>query len=99
MTIERFRSSSEFTAKIREILAEPIMQEGLMALLDSNRPSDPMDSEDAIASVRRHSRGVGYNNAIRDLLSLGEPILSAELPNDPPFYGAEMETVSPEPKP
>lgn len=55
---------------MREILTDSTMQEALMALHDSNLPAEPPDGADALESVRRHSRAVGFNNALAGLLSL-----------------------------
>lgn len=59
---------------MREILSDQTMQEALMALHDSNLPSEPPESADALASVRRHSRAVGFNTAIATLLTLSEHV-------------------------
>ncbi len=48
-----------------------------MALHDSNLPVEPADAEDAIASVRRHSRGVGFNACLATLLMMGQPVALA----------------------
>lgn len=45
-----------------------------MALHDSNLPVEPSDGEDAIASVRRHSRAVGFNACLATLLTMKEPV-------------------------
>lgn len=51
------------------------MQEVIVALLDFNKPTEvELDDAEAIASTRRHSRGVGWNNALRTLLSCAEPM-------------------------
>lgn len=65
---------------MREILSDPTMQEALMALHDSNLPAEPPEGADALASVRRHSRAVGFNNALAALLSTSElaPLPAAE---------------------
>lgn len=73
---------------MREILNDPTMQEALMALHDSNLPSEPDDSEEAIASVRRHSRAAGFNNAIAMLLSLANAVPVA-MPEEEPTYEPE----------
>jgi hypothetical protein len=71
--------------RMREILSDPTMQEALMALHDSNLPSEPNDNEEAIASVRRHSRAAGFNNAIAALLTLGD-LVPVPMPEEETDY-------------
>lgn len=59
---------------MREVLNNETVQEALLALHDSNLPAEPSDAADAIESVRRHSRAVGWNNCIAALLSTAQPI-------------------------
>lgn len=77
--------------QMRSLLSDPVMQEGLMALHDSNRPIIVSDSADALVSVRRHERGVGFDNAIAALLSLSD---SKPVPTPPEEEGSyEPETT------
>lgn len=80
---------------MREILADPVMQEGLMALHDSNLPIDPNDGEEAIASVRRHSRAAGFNNAIAALLSLGDSASPSVPAEEESTYGVDLAKLNP----
>lgn len=82
MTISEFRTNPLFTAKMREILSDEIMQRALLVIRDTNLPQDLPVGCDPVASVRVHSKSVGYNAAIADLLSLADP------PQTPP---AELE--------
>lgn len=75
--------------QMRSLLSDPVMQEGLMALHDSNRHRIISDSADAIVSVRRHERGVGFDNAIAALLSLTDPKPAPIPPEEEGTYGAE----------
>lgn len=85
MTIDQFRQSAPYVDEMRAILGNPVMQEALMALHDSNLPSEPNDDADALASVRRHSRGVGFNNAIAALLSLADAIPVPPVEEEPDY--------------
>lgn len=89
MTTEQFRKNASFTTHLRSLLGDSIMQEALMALHDSNLPSEPSDTADAIASVRRHSRSVGFNQCIADLLLLAEPLPVADAEEEQATYGVE----------
>jgi hypothetical protein len=72
VTISEFRAIPTYVARIRELLSDPTMQVALTTLLDFNKPAEALDGDPEIVSVRRHSRGVGWDNCLRALLSLGE---------------------------
>lgn len=74
MTIDEFRRTSPYVIRMRELLADPVMQDGLLALLDSNRPRQLADNAEAVASIRQQSQARGFDDAIAKLLLLCEPI-------------------------
>lgn len=77
-----------YTQRMREILQDPVMQEAIMSLRDSNEPRElELEDADAVASVRRHSRGVGFNNALGILVALANP-LPRQDPELEPTYEA-----------
>lgn len=88
MTIFEFRAIPTYTARMREILADPIAQLAITCLLDHNKPVEALDSDPEIVSVRRHSRGAGWDNAMRALLSTGDHFEPPKKEGDEPrTYG------------
>lgn len=89
MTIHEFRSNPGYTKRLREILSDETMQLALITLRDSNTPREVSGEEtDAVASVRRLSRIVGFNTALALFLGMGEPINPPE-PEEEAKYEAE----------
>lgn len=80
------------------ILADPIVQQGIEALRQNNIPTDESTpgsrnvDHDALASVRILNRMIGYNNAIADLLSLGEHVREPE-PEPEATFGVKREEI------
>lgn len=61
--------------RMREIMADETFQLALLTVKDANLPLEVAhDDADAIASVRMLSRGAGYNKALLNLLSTGDPL-------------------------
>lgn len=76
---------------MRELLSNPVMQEALLTLRDFNLPRDTeVDDADSVASVRRLSRSVGWNNCLMGFMRLGEPV-KPPAPPEEPDYGATNE--------
>lgn len=69
-----FRNTEPLRTGLREILTNETMQRALLALKDNNLPARVPNACDAIVSARLLSESVGYNQAITDLLSLGDPM-------------------------
>lgn len=64
---------------MRELLSDPIMQDAIVTLQDENLPAETdSDNEDAIASVRKNSRRVGWTRCLQELLTLADPLPRAE---------------------
>lgn len=79
MTAAQFRSSTELTARFRELLNDAVMQQAIIILRDGRVPVDPRPGAEAIESVRMLSQMVGADSAINMLLSLADP-LEPEVP-------------------
>lgn len=88
MTIKEFRSNTVYSQGLRELLANPVLQEAIMTLKDVNTPTEvELDDADPIASTRRLSRLCGWNMALVALLSLAMPEPIPE-PAEESDYGA-----------
>jgi hypothetical protein len=95
VTIDEFRAIPTYTAKMRELLSDPVAQVALTTLIDHNKPAEALDHEPEIVSVRRHSRGVGWDNAVRALLLLGDTKLPEKKePEEPRTYGTGIPVES-----
>lgn len=91
MTSVAFRSSPTRCAHLRELLSDPILQEALVTLQDENLPAEvEREDMDAIASVRRLSRRVGWTGCIQALLALADPIALPSETETPRTYGTEF---------
>ena len=90
MTPDQFRANTEFTAHLREVLNDPIVQQAIVLAKDGNPPVDAPLSSPEIYSVRVLSQMAGWNGAISFILGLSEPAIP-EAPETPPDWGAETE--------
>lgn len=91
MTIADFRSSEPRTTHMRTVLADPIVQDALMAACDHFRPTEVPLACDAVVSVRQHSRGSGAAEFLQVLLTTADPVPPV-IPEPPRTYGTEYST-------
>lgn len=85
-----FRSNALFTAKMRAVYSDEIVQRGFLAVKDDNLPQALPANADALASVRAHAYMCGYNDAIAKVLSLGDHIMPPDDYGTSEDYGTKV---------
>lgn len=70
---------------MRELLSDEVMQAGLLALLDSNRPRQLADNAESVVSIRQQSQARGFDDAIAKLMILCEPIAPPPREEEPSY--------------
>lgn len=74
MIAEDFRADENRVKDLREILANPVLQDALLIIHDSKAIADAPDGSDPLASVRRLSNLAGRADVIGELYTLATPI-------------------------
>lgn len=88
MTYEEFRKDPEMTARFRELIKDPVMEQALIIMKDGKPAVDAPVTSDPIVSVRLLSQTVGGEAAINLLLSFQDPFIPP--PVDPqPTWGVD----------
>jgi hypothetical protein len=91
MTADIFRSSAERVGRMRELLQDPVFAAAIVCLQDE-RPSPVVArNADAIESVRVQSRLEQHDADVNLLLSLAEPPLIEEQPEEEPTWGVKRQ--------